>query len=73
MFGFIPESLFTFIPESRSASSRNRVHLDPRTAFTFARNTQILRESEDTDAKDPNSERIDLQLTAAKNKKTETK
>ena len=40
MFGLSPESVFTFIPESRSASSRNRVHLYPGTAFTFARNTQ---------------------------------
>jgi hypothetical protein len=38
VFGFIPESVFTFIPESRSESSRNGVHLDPGTAFAFARN-----------------------------------
>jgi hypothetical protein len=30
--------VFTFIPESRSASPRNRVHRDPGTAFTLARN-----------------------------------
>ena len=37
MFGFSPESVFTFSPESRSESSRNPVHLQPGTAFTFAR------------------------------------
>jgi hypothetical protein len=36
VFGFIPESVFTFIPESRSESSRNPVHLHPGTAFTFS-------------------------------------
>jgi len=41
VFGFIPESVFTFIPESRSESSRNPVHLDPGTAFTFARNPHL--------------------------------
>jgi hypothetical protein len=42
VFGFIPESMFTFIPESRSESSRNPVHLDPGTAFTFPRNPHSI-------------------------------
>jgi hypothetical protein len=29
LFGFVAESVFGFIPECRSASSRNRVHLAP--------------------------------------------
>jgi hypothetical protein len=40
VFGFTPESSFTFIPESRSDSSRNRVHLAPESSFTLPRNTQ---------------------------------
>jgi hypothetical protein len=40
VFGFTPESVFTFIPEQRSASSRNSVHLEPGIAFTLPRNTQ---------------------------------
>ena len=42
MFGFSPESVFTFIPESRSASPRKSVHLEPGIAFTLPRNTQEL-------------------------------
>jgi hypothetical protein len=37
-FAFPPESLFTFRPESRSPSPRNRFHVDPRIAFTLPRN-----------------------------------
>ena len=40
VFGFRPESLFTFIPESRSTSSRNPVHLPAGMPFSLARNTQ---------------------------------
>jgi hypothetical protein len=39
VFGLSPESVFTFIPESRSASSRNAVHLDLGITFTLPRNT----------------------------------
>jgi len=38
VFGFIPESVFAFIPEPRSESSRNAVRLHPGIAFAFARN-----------------------------------
>jgi hypothetical protein len=37
LFGFIAESAFTFIPESRSDSPRNTVRNDPGIAFTFLR------------------------------------
>jgi hypothetical protein len=37
LFGFIAESLFTFIPESRSRSPRNSVRNHPGIAFTFPR------------------------------------
>jgi hypothetical protein len=37
LFGFIEESVFTFIPESCSGSSRNGVRNHPGTAFTFPR------------------------------------
>ena len=37
LFGFIPESVFTFIPESCSASSRNTVRNHPGIPFTFPR------------------------------------
>ena len=40
VFGFRPESLFTFIPESRSTSSRNPVHLPAGMPFSLPRNTQ---------------------------------
>jgi hypothetical protein len=36
-FGFIAESVFTFIPESRSRSPRNSVRNHPGIAFTFLR------------------------------------
>ena len=39
VFGFRPESLFTFIPESRSTSSRNPVHLPAGMPFSLPRNT----------------------------------
>ena len=35
LFGFIPEPVFTLIPESCSRSSRNAVRNHPRIAFTF--------------------------------------
>jgi hypothetical protein len=37
LFGFIAESVFTFIPESCSGSSRNSVRNHPGIAFTFLR------------------------------------
>ena len=37
VFGFIAESVFTFIPEPCSGSPRNNVRNHPGTAFTFAR------------------------------------
>jgi hypothetical protein len=42
VFGFIPESVFTFIPESCSESSRNAVQLHPGIAFTLPRNPQYI-------------------------------
>ena len=41
VFGFRPESVFTFIPESRSTSSRNPVHLPAGMPFSLPRNTQL--------------------------------
>jgi hypothetical protein len=37
LFGFIAESVFTFIPETCSRSSRNSVRNHPGIAFTFPR------------------------------------
>jgi len=37
LFGFIPEPVFTFIPESCSRSSRNTVRNHPGIAFTLLR------------------------------------
>jgi hypothetical protein len=37
LFGFIAESAFTFIPESRSGSPRNTVRNHPGIAFGFVR------------------------------------
>jgi hypothetical protein len=37
LFGFIAESVFTFIPESCSLSPRNSVRNHPGIAFTFLR------------------------------------
>ena len=37
LFGFIAESVFTFIPESCSGSPRNAVRNHPGIAFTFPR------------------------------------
>ena len=37
LFGFIPESRSTFVPESRSDSSRNGVRNHPGITFTFIR------------------------------------
>jgi hypothetical protein len=37
LFGFIAESVFTFIPESCSRSSRNSVRNHPGIAFMFPR------------------------------------
>jgi hypothetical protein len=45
LFGFIAESVFTFIPESCSCSSWNGVRNHPGIAFTFAR---IPHQSETT-------------------------
>src|ERR1700722_6222142 len=38
LFGFIPEPVFTFIPESCSRSSRNTVRNHPGISFIFPRN-----------------------------------
>jgi hypothetical protein len=45
VFGFIPESVFAFIPEPRSESSRNAVRLHPGVAFAFARNPHKVNET----------------------------
>ena len=48
LFGFIPEQVFTFIPESCSISSRNTVRNHPGIAFTLSRipqSTQRIKES----------------------------
>ena len=45
LFGFIAESVFTFIPESCSGSSRNSVRNHPGIAFTFPRIPQLERHS----------------------------
>jgi hypothetical protein len=37
LFGFIAESVFTFVPESCSVSPRNAVRNHPGIEFTFAR------------------------------------
>jgi len=42
LFGFIAESVFTFIPESSSRSPRNCVRNHPGIAFTFPRIPQRL-------------------------------
>ena len=41
LFGFIAESVFTFIPESCSRSPRNSVRNHPGIAFTFPRIPQF--------------------------------
>src|ERR1700733_12572449 len=41
LFGFIPDSVFTFIPDHCSGSSRIGVRLHPGIAFTFPRNPHI--------------------------------
>ena len=33
LFGFTPESAFTFIPDNCSESSRNRVHVPPESPY----------------------------------------
>ena len=38
LFGFIPESVFTFIPERYSGSSRNAVRMHPGFSVRFRRN-----------------------------------
>jgi hypothetical protein len=43
-FGFIVESVFTFIPESCSDSPRNSVRNHPGTAFTFVRIPQFFED-----------------------------
>ena len=40
LFGFIPEPVFTFIPESCSGSTRNAVRNHPGIAFILPRNPQ---------------------------------
>jgi hypothetical protein len=42
LFGFIAESVFTFIPESCSGSPRNSVRNHPGIAFTFPRIPHVL-------------------------------
>jgi hypothetical protein len=42
LFGFIPEPVFTFIPESCSRSSRNTVRNHPGIAFILPRIPQSL-------------------------------
>jgi hypothetical protein len=44
LFGFIPEPVFTFIPESCSGSSRNAVRNHPGIAFTLPRIPQAAAE-----------------------------
>jgi hypothetical protein len=46
VFGFRPESVFAFTPESCSESARNAVRLHPGTLFAFARNPQLRAESQ---------------------------
>jgi hypothetical protein len=46
LFGFIAESVFTFIPESCSGSSRNSVRNHPGIAFTFPRIPQLANGSD---------------------------
>lgn len=41
LFGFIPDSVFTFIPDHCSESSRIGVRHHPGIAFTFPRNPQL--------------------------------
>jgi hypothetical protein len=49
LFGFIPEPVFTFIPESCSGSSRNTVRNHPGIAFTLPRIPQVWKSSGDPD------------------------
>ena len=42
LFGFIAESVFTFIPESCSRSPQNSVQNHPGNAFTFLRIPHVL-------------------------------
>jgi hypothetical protein len=41
LFGFIPEPVFTFIPESCSGSTRNAVRNHPGIAFILPRNPHL--------------------------------
>jgi hypothetical protein len=41
LFGFIPEPVFTFIPEYCSGSTRNAVRNHPGIAFILPRNPQL--------------------------------
>jgi hypothetical protein len=43
LFGFIPDSVFTFIPDHCSESSRIGVRHHPGIAFTFLRNPHLTR------------------------------
>ena len=49
LFGFIAESVFTFIPESCSGSPRNAVRNHPGTAFTFHRIPQAAYNTDSDD------------------------
>jgi hypothetical protein len=44
LFGFIPEPVFTFIPESCSTSSRNTVRNHRGIAFILPRIPQVVRD-----------------------------
>ena len=48
LFGFIAESVFTFIPESCSRSPRNSVRNHPGIAFTFLRIPHIVATQSET-------------------------
>jgi hypothetical protein len=48
LFGFIAESVFTFIPKPCSRSPRNSVRNHPGIAFTFARIPQATIDQGDT-------------------------
>ena len=58
LFGFTAESLFTFIPESCSDSSRNSVRNHPGIAFTFPRIPQ--RYDGSSHSKEVSAEEVDL-------------
>jgi len=53
LFGLILESVFTFILEHCSGSSRNAVRHHPGTAFTFARNPHPIEDASRLKSKPP--------------------